>query len=517
MVEVTKLALGSQIEVEEIQAYRVFERSNPAVRAVTCHKIPDIAILDQKRKLLDLKVVREHFVNEGRLTDMQVYKILDDADAILSKEPNLLEIDKRCYIFGDIHGQFYDLISLINMFDLKSDTLLFLGDYVDRGSFSVEVYLYLMLLKSHYPSSIYLLRGNHESEKMTKYFTFKTECMHKHNLQVYERFVKSFRSLPIAAVVQGKAFCCHGGISPHLKKVRDLNSINRFKEIEYYGIFCDIFWADPHPFYDTKAGSAWEFNEKRRCSVQYNYQNVVEFLQSNSLGMIIRGHEVQESGYRTFKSYNGQHSVVTVFSAPKYCDAYQNMGAYIEFDGEITAIRQFDACPHPFVINGFIDGINWSLPFVGEKAVEFALSLFDELDDVELLDEPEVLATKMTVMRTERESINEFESEDTSVDCCTLATKDNLEMESGFEEAEKKDAENEQKKDEPEGPSVSLEVSPSLKNEAIKSISGLDLSTAVKNNEVVTVRKENDAETIEVAKAPARKRGLFFLCGICGG
>lgn len=512
MVEVTKLALGSRITIEESQGDCVLERSNPAVRAVACHRIPDIAILDQKYRLLDLKVVREHFISEGRLTDIQVHKILDDADEVLSKEPNLLEIDRKCYIFGDIHGQFYDLVSLIDLFDMRYDTLLFLGDYVDRGFFSAEVYLYLMLLKSHYPDNIYLLRGNHECKRMTKYFTFKTECMYKYNLQIYERFLKSFMVLPIAAVVQEKAFCAHGGISPHLKKIRDLNYINRFKEIEYSGVFCDIFWADPHTFYNTRMGNVWEFNQKRRCSVQYNYQNVVEFLENNSLETIIRGHEVQESGYQIFKGYRGRPSVVTVFSAPKYCDAYQNLGAYIEFNGGIAAIRQFDACPHPFVINGFIDGINWSLPFVGEKTVEFALSLFSELDSIDLLDDPEVLVTKMAVMRTEREGIDEFESESPSVDCCVLSVRDS--SESKFEEAREKDAENEQKKNEPEVPGMSLELSPSLKNDMLRSISGIELDAAIKDHAIVVDCGKDNTETVKVSESTKKNR-LFFLCGFC--
>ncbi|ELA40940.1 uncharacterized protein VICG_02029 [Vittaforma corneae ATCC 50505] len=256
MDAVHRIELGPSLDAINNPLHTRPQRACPEISAVACHIIPDVAILDQKLNLLDLDIVRTHLLNEGRLSIKQIEKILNDSDTVLRSEPNLLEIGTKCYIFGDIHGQFYDLISLLNSFDLKTQTLLFLGDYVDRGQFSVETYLYLMLLKSHYPQNIYILRGNHESEKMTSYFTFKSECLSKYNISIYNRFVKSFKALPIAAVVQNIAFCAHGGISPHMKKISEINTIDRFKEIVYNGLFCDVFWSDPHEYYDLGDGNA---------------------------------------------------------------------------------------------------------------------------------------------------------------------------------------------------------------------------------------------------------------------
>lgn len=219
MLKVTKVELDDKYNLSD---QKLNDRTNPEIPSVCCHKVSDIAILDQKLKLLDLKVIRTHLFNEGRLTDSQVIKILDDADAVLQKEDTLVEVSTKCYVFGDIHGQFYDFISIIDRFDLTVDTLVFLGDYVDRGSFSVEVYVYLMLLKANFPNNIYVLRGNHESRQMTEYFTFKAECVYKYSLKIYERFLKSFNCLPYAALIQKSAFCCHGGLSPVLKNVYDL-------------------------------------------------------------------------------------------------------------------------------------------------------------------------------------------------------------------------------------------------------------------------------------------------------
>lgn len=439
---------------------------------IACHKISDIAILDQKKNLIDINIVKIHLLNQGRLTIKQLDKILRDGEQILKSEPNLLEIDKKCYIFGDIHGQFYDLISILDKFDFENDTLLFLGDYVDRGLFSVETYLYLILLKSHYPNNIYLLRGNHESEKMTNYFTFKAECEYKYGDGIYELFLRSFNMLPMAALVQGKAFCAHGGISPLLKNLKIINTINRFEEVKYTGLFCDLLWSDPHEFYDLCIGKSWEANEKRRCSYKFNYEDVKNFLNLTNTSMIIRAHEVQEEGYKLFKAYRGYNSVVTIFSAPCYCDAYQNKGAYIDFDKEIQSIKQFEAVPHPFVISGFIDGINWSMPFVAEKTFEFCITLFKELESCPIIEEPEEFIQNMNMMRTERESIDEFEKEE-SLDSCILNTiEDNFE---DFKESEELDKENETIKAEVNDNSKTLEISPSLAPEKVETPQNLEI------------------------------------------
>lgn len=466
MGTVNTIELKQPFVSNDNETYMRIKRAHPEIPPVACHLISDSAILDQKLNLLDLAVVKCHMLSEGRLTPFQVKKILNDSDVILKSEPNLLEINTKCFIFGDIHGQFYDLISLLDLFNLNTDVLVFLGDYVDRGQFSVESYLYLMLLKSHYPKNIYILRGNHESEKMTTYFTFKAECLEKYNLDIYDRFVTSFNTLPLAAVIQKKAFCAHGGISPYMKKVAEINNIKRFREVEYNGLFCDLLWSDPHENYDMGMGVSWQRNERRRCSVKYTYRNVKDFLDLNGLSMIIRAHEVQDKGYNLMKHYRGHPSVITIFSAPSYCDAYQNDGAFIEFDMGVVSIKRYKTVSHPFVINGFFDGISWSLPFIAEKLLEFTLSIFAEIDKEAKVEEANELVNKMALMRTEREAIDEFQK-DESVGCETLST---MEDDMNFEEAKKKDQENEMKKDDESSTVVTAEISPSLQGESLEKV-----------------------------------------------
>ncbi len=466
---------------------KLLERGLPNTNSFASHLIPDIGILNQKNKYIDLNVVKRHLLNSGYLSIKQALKILHDSSIIISKEPNLLELNRKVYVIGDIHGQFYDLISLLSKFDLKKDTLLFLGDYVDRGLFSTEVYLYLMLLKSYYPDNIFLLRGNHESEKMTSYFTFHNECLVKYNEKVYNSFLASFMNLPLAAVIQNKAYCCHGGISPDLFKLKDINNIDRYREVEYQGLMCDILWSDPDEDFNSDS-SIWKLNKQRNCSYFYNANNVSKFLNSNNLEIILRGHEVQENGYKILTDNNGKPLVVTIFSAPNYCDIYQNNGCIVEFDQKILNFIEFSAVDHPYVLKEYIDGINWSFPFVLEKGLELSndiinfLSKYDnnyssssteqssETNNNEIIKQLEKRIQKIkipiNIMRQERENIDELVlDEESSLDNCALQSTDS--DVNNFEDAVKKDSINEIKKEETESISQTIDLSPSI-NKSIK-------------------------------------------------
>ena len=106
-----------------------------------------------------IEVLEKHFLNEGRLTEETTRKIISLAQALLRKENNLLDIKPPVTIVGDIHGQYYDLLTAIDHGGVPGKTkYLFLGDYVDRGNFSMEVLLYLYSLKILYPDSVFLLR-----------------------------------------------------------------------------------------------------------------------------------------------------------------------------------------------------------------------------------------------------------------------------------------------------------------------------------------------------------------------
>lgn len=166
-------------------------------------KINDIFYSDMPN-LIKLK---NHLEKEGRVSQDLVIKIINLTDQILVKEVNVLSIEPPVTIVGDIHGQFYDLLTILSLGGHPEHTsYLFMGDFVDRGLFSFECICYLYALKICFPTKVYLIRGNHESRHLTKFFTFRDECLLKASEEVYEKFMNSFDNLPIAAIVDSK-FC----------------------------------------------------------------------------------------------------------------------------------------------------------------------------------------------------------------------------------------------------------------------------------------------------------------------
>ena len=160
----------------------------------------------------------------------------------------MLRIEGHTIIVGDIHGQFYDLVWMLRKTKDKLGDgckLLFLGDYVDRGLYGVEVMAFLFALKLQHPNDVFLLRGNHETQEMTTFYNFRDQCLRGYDLEVYERFSDTFETLPIAAVVNNNFLAVHGGISPKLTDIAQINDIDRRVEPTVGGLLMDILWADP--------------------------------------------------------------------------------------------------------------------------------------------------------------------------------------------------------------------------------------------------------------------------------
>ncbi|EAU82917.1 serine/threonine-protein phosphatase 2B catalytic subunit A1 [Coprinopsis cinerea okayama7 len=344
----------------------------------------------------DIAFLKNHFYREGRLTEEQALWILEKATEILRKEPNVLQVDAPITVCGDIHGQYYDLMKLFEVGGSPADTrYLFLGDYVDRGYFSIECVLYLWALKIWYPDTLFLLRGNHECRHLTDYFTFKLECKHKYSERVYDACMESFCALPLAAVMNKQFLCIHGGLSPELNTLDDLRNIDRFREPPTHGLMCDILWADPVEDFGTeKTSESFLHNHVRGCSYFFTYQAACQFLERNNLLSIIRAHEAQDAGYRMYRKTKatGFPSVMTIFSAPNYLDVYNNKAAVLKYESNVMNIRQFNCTPHPYWLPNFMDVFTWSLPFVGEKITDMLVAVLNTCTKEELEEPDEDLA-----------------------------------------------------------------------------------------------------------------------------
>ncbi|CAG9321263.1 unnamed protein product [Blepharisma stoltei] len=335
------------------------------------------------------KVLREHYQREGCLYKADVLKIVELAINILKDEPNLLALQDPVTIVGDIHGQYFDLLKMFSIGGNPETTkYLFLGDYVDRGSFSLEVIIYLFSLKINFPNTLFLIRGNHECRQMTSFFNFRQECLYKYDAEVYDWIMDSMDCLPLACIVNKKFLNVHGGLSPELRSIDDITRINRFIETPRHGAFCDLLWSDPIDHPEGRLIEGFRNNDVRGCSYFFGQEVTNKFLKDNEMISLIRAHEVQLDGYKMHR-WNGTSefpSVITIFSAPNYCDLYGNKAAIIKFDNNTLNIQQYNYTQHPYLLPNFMDVFEWSIPFVIEKVMEMLMTVIkikpnDDIDN----------------------------------------------------------------------------------------------------------------------------------------
>ena len=259
----------------------------------------------------------------NQLTQEEIKVLCTKSLEIFMEEPVLLEISAPVNICGDTHGQYNDLLRLFEFGGRPPKTnYLFLGDYVDRGKNSVETMGLLLAYKIKYPNNIYLLRGNHESELINHVYGFYDECKRRYNLKIYKLFSDCFNWLPISAIVDDKILCMHGGISPDLNSLDKIRKIVRPTEVPDKGLLCDLLWSDP-----DKNVDGWGTNE-RGVSYTFNENIVNKMVEDLDIDLICRAHQVVEKGYEFF----ADKKLVTVFSAPNYCNQFDNAGGMMIVD-----------------------------------------------------------------------------------------------------------------------------------------------------------------------------------------
>ncbi|KAL7671942.1 hypothetical protein ACOME3_006844 [Neoechinorhynchus agilis] len=155
-------------------------------------------------------------------------------------------------------------------------------------------------------------------------------------------------------------------ISPDLRTITSFEKFNRFVEVPRKGMQCDLLWADPSPDYDQRDEEDFRFNKPRGCSYFVSYRAICRFLERNKLLAVIRGHQVVNEGvqfYRERAKFKFP-SLITLFSAPNYCDVYNNKGAVGLWNRNRFQIFKYKAQAHPFVLPNFLNAFTWSLPFI---------------------------------------------------------------------------------------------------------------------------------------------------------
>ena len=248
---------------------------------------------------------------------------------VLYTEDNVLELSSPVTICGDIHGQLCDLFELFEaatgVDNISHEQFLFMGDYVDRGRFSVATFAYLAALKIKHPSRLFMLRGNHECRQVNQMYGFYLECLTSYgHAGVWTLCNEVFDLLPMAALIDGRVFSVHGGLSPEVKLIEAISLIPRQDELPSIGPLGDLCWSDPDEvelFVANRRGAGYLFGARA----------VQEFLNINRMKMVVRSHQLAMDGYM----WMFDRSLVTVWSAPNYMYRSKNKASVMKIgDGE---------------------------------------------------------------------------------------------------------------------------------------------------------------------------------------
>ncbi|KAG8644122.1 serine/threonine-protein phosphatase BSL3 [Manihot esculenta] len=283
-------------------------------------------------------VRRQFFLDCNEIADL-----CDNAEKIFSSEPSVLQLRAPIKIFGDLHGQFGDLMRLFDEYgapstagDIAYIDYLFLGDYVDRGQHSLETITLLLALKVEYPHNVHLIRGNHEAADINALFGFRIECIERmgerDGIWVWHRINRLFNWLPLAALIEKKIICMHGGIGRSINHVEQIENLQRPISMEAGSIvLMDLLWSDPT---ENDSVEGLRPNARGPGLVTFGPDRVMEFCNNNDLQLIVRAHECVMDGFERF----AQGHLITLFSATNYCGTANNAGAILVLGRDLVVV-----------------------------------------------------------------------------------------------------------------------------------------------------------------------------------
>eukprot|EP01016_Furgasonia_blochmanni_P037862 TRINITY_DN4506_c0_g1_i13.p1 TRINITY_DN4506_c0_g1~~TRINITY_DN4506_c0_g1_i13.p1 ORF type:complete len:582 (-),score=142.30 TRINITY_DN4506_c0_g1_i13:544-2265(-) len=325
-----------------------FQDPNHANQGSSYHESLYSMVLSQLLRPKDYNSV----VSDGKFPIRKeiIIRLCDEIQRLLENQPTLLRLRAPLKIYADIHGQYSDLMRLFDLLGAPSDIhgegdidgfdYLFLGNYCDKGRNSLEVVCLLFALKLKHPEQFHMLRGNHEDKKVNKVFGLAEECARRIPEDItspdslYQRINRVFEYLPLAAVVEDRIFCVHGGIGSTLQSIEEIEQLDRPFEIQFdvnpsyqQQLIYDLLWSDPAL---SEADAAITPNPQRDFLgngriVRFGADRIQKFLANNNLNMIIRGHECVSEGFERF----GNSNLITLFTCTDYCGRFQNAAGII--------------------------------------------------------------------------------------------------------------------------------------------------------------------------------------------
>lgn len=324
----------------------------------------------------------DHLLNmyktQAKLPIKYAYLMALDVLDLLKQEKTLQRVavppGSKITVVGDLHGQYFDFVHMIEQVTGKpnpQNPILFNGDFVDRGPWSVEVLLCLYAFKLQYPMAVHFNRGNHESEMTNYQYGFANEVKVKYEEKLMELFSETFRYLPLATVLENQVFVSHAGVpgpeerlwEEWMQKAPDeaAGVLKREKQISLaeieatnrvcepnpmdFPLVIDFLWSDPK--------GANGYGPSTRVPMVYTFGPDVaqRFLQANNLKYMLRSHETKSAGWQETIP-----NVITVFSAPNYIDRAGNMAAVAVLTNQGGNLDkqfvQFQHQPHPDIESG---------------------------------------------------------------------------------------------------------------------------------------------------------------------
>ncbi|XXQ39572.1 Serine/threonine-protein phosphatase [Plasmodiophora brassicae] len=328
-------------------------------------------------------------------------RLIRQAETALQACPNVVTVvapddGAALNVFGDTHGQFYDLLNVfsVNGYPSMQNWYIFNGDFVDRGSWGLEVAVTLFAFKLLYPGAVHLIRGNHETLYCTRTYGFMEECKVKYSKAIYAKFHSAFSRLPLACVILPSGstvpatpdglpagsglgiFVVHGGLyrqpDGSAGTLSQLQAVKRNVKDPQAEVLLDALWSDPQ----TVPGI--EDNTLRGCATLFGPDVTEAFLKAHGLSLLVRSHEGPDarekrphmpnnmmSGFGIDQTYGetGAPLCISIFSAPNYpmgSTARGNLGAFLRFDGPRLRtlepeVKQFGAVTRPPVRTYFVE------------------------------------------------------------------------------------------------------------------------------------------------------------------
>jgi protein phosphatase len=301
-----------------------------------------------------------------------IVAVCDGAKKIFEHSEIILHLKAPFYIVGDIHGNIFDLIRiLVHVTPPPESRLLFLGDYVDRGEYSVEVMTLLFAMTVLFPEHVYLLRGNHEFESMNSAYGFAAEVSSQYpDTDLFEVFNGVFLYMPLIAILNNEVFCVHGGISPEVKNISRLRKLKRPLLSYDVAVVSDLVWSDPCSDAETYDGSV------RGLGVQFGVKALQEFLTNLKLTRLLRAHQCVPTGIARF----GGDLLYTVFSCSRY-EGQSNSCGLLFMDArlelEFFSLPPFDQIPRATVLTRRYGQEDFAAGMQGKDSIAMNISRLD--------------------------------------------------------------------------------------------------------------------------------------------